>query len=131
MKLINRYFEQIKKGVFSMVGKPKVEDFICAYASTCYEPSEGEIALVKVNFKKITDGDPDNVIRKEGSWFCGCTDDEMFLDETFKQYFYIWEFHIPIEFIHPEFDPNDPQYAEERTLYVLQCSNCGKWALAD
>lgn len=109
-----------------MVGKPKVEDYIGAYASTYIEPTETEIALVKANLDKITSGRyPHHTIRKDDSWECGCTNDEMFLDKTFYQELYVYDFHVP-----EEFSPLDPE-DEERIISILQCSNCGKWALAD
>lgn len=105
------------------VQKPQVDGFTYAYASTYIKPTETEIALVKANLKGIVAKSPNSVIKNNGVVECNCINEDE--DEWENYYLYIWHVGIPYEF-----SPLDPE-DEEREISIIQCSNCGKWALCD
>jgi len=105
------------------MNKPTLYGFTNVYASTFQEPDKTEIAIVQANLESIVSGSPKFVIDNYGgSVECNCISED---DETPMGYLYIWTTIIPDEFA-AYVDP-----VEDRELQVVQCSKCGKWAIAD
>lgn len=106
-----------------MVNKPTLDGFTNVYASTIQEPDKTEIAIVQANLETICSGSPQFIIDNHGGAVeCGCTTDD---DEGPTGEYHIWTTIIPDEYA-AYVDP-----VEERELSVVQCSICGKWAIAD
>jgi hypothetical protein len=97
------------------------EDFTIAYASTLIKPSEQEVNFVKERLLELTSVVPDQVFEHHGFIECHCIDEGQDYYENYV--LYCWEVDVPAEIA--------LNADAERRISILQCGNCGKWALCD
>ncbi|WP_053363293.1 hypothetical protein [Bacillus sp. FJAT-27251] len=97
------------------------EDFTVAYASTMTKPSNREVEYIKQHLTVFTSVLPDRVFEHHGFIECHCIDERA--DDYGNYVLHCWEVGVPAE--------NELDSASNRMLSILQCGNCGKWALCD
>lgn len=102
------------------------EDFTIAYASTVTKPSAREIEYVKEHLEEICSNACNRALKHSGVIECPCVGPHESEDDN-NYDLLVWDVEIPIEIaVEP-----DEYEGDERLLSILQCSNCGKWALCD
>lgn len=95
------------------------ENHVNSYASTEEDPSDGEIEYVYSILDWLNEQSYDNFTSHAYCHIeCECKNNDISV--------YDWRIVIP-----EEVAGMDPEEDDERILSVIQCSNCGKWALCD